>query len=112
MLNLCNSVILVCQVLECFELYQDSNIFHQLIPLFPKVFVILEPISNNSSLIIYADFQFFTTSYMVLQVEQIYHQLLRCDLFSLVLLASSEDWFSHYFSYTYVQSHSLNEQQA
>ncbi|KAG0540719.1 hypothetical protein BDA96_03G433200 [Sorghum bicolor] len=23
-------------VLECFELYQDSNIFHQLIPLFPK----------------------------------------------------------------------------
>ena len=35
-----------------------------------------------------------------------------CVLFSLVLLASSEDWFSHYFSYTYVQSHSLNEQQA
>jgi len=59
LLKLCNSVILVCQVLECFELYQDSNIFHQLIPLFPKVFVLLEPISNNSSLIIYADFQFF-----------------------------------------------------
>ena len=39
-------------------------------------------------------------------------ELLRCVLFSLVLLASSEDWFSHYFSYTYVQSHSLNEQQA
>ena len=35
-----------------------------------------------------------------------------CVLFSLMLLASSEDWFSHYFSYTYVQSHSLNEQQA
>jgi len=35
-----------------------------------------------------------------------------CVLFSLVLLASSEDWFSHYFSYTYVRSHSLNEQQA
>jgi THO complex subunit 2 len=30
---------LPCQVLECFELYPDNNIFYQLIPLFPKVFL-------------------------------------------------------------------------
>jgi len=78
-LNLCNSVILVCQVLECFELYQDSNIFHQLIPLFPKVFVLLEPISNNSSLIIYADFQFF---------YHILHDLINAVFFQYLTISS------------------------
>jgi len=29
-----------------------------------------------------------------------------------VQTSGREDWFSRYFSYTYVQSHSLNEQQA
>ena len=52
------------QVLECFEVYSDSNIFHQLIPLFPKVFSVRTSslyYGHNSCSI----FSFFTTSYMI-----------------------------------------------
>ena len=101
LLKLCNSVILVCQVLECFELYQDSNIFHQLIPLFPKVFVLLEPVSNNSSLIIYACFQFF---------YHILHDLINAVFFQYLTISSIQSHAAQIlgFKFQYYQRLDVN----